>query len=129
GFPRGPPDLDPRTPYGALVVLVKTLFGRTRLASLAVYWSVAKPVPAARAVERIVYCTQPFTAVCGDDVTWVVAPPLTVFASEMTSVEPVPEVMVLPAESATQIVAVVVETPSAGSGFAAEAGGLFDSVS
>ena len=49
--------------------------------------------------------------------------------SWIASVDPVPVVTVLPAESATQIVAVVVDTPFAGSGAAALAGGLFDSVS
>ncbi len=103
---------------------------RVRLTSCVEYVSVAcVPLVPVRRFARIVKLTHPLTAVCGDGVTCVVAPLSMLFTSEITSFEPVPVVTVLPEASATQIVAVVVEAPFAGSGLPAVAGGLFDSVS
>jgi len=60
---------------------------------------------------------QPATAACGLLVTMVVALALTVLIRLIVSVEPVPEVTLLPAASRTQTVTLDVATPFAGIGF------------
>jgi hypothetical protein len=68
-------------------------------------------------VDWTVKVAQPATAVCGLLVTKVVALWFTVLSRLIESVEPVPEVTLLPEPSRTQTVTLDVATPFAGIGF------------